>query len=94
MRVLWELWAAGLTDPELAAGWRDAVGGWRDLLESRLRRLGRGRSTSSCRSARARSPRSSRNMFLGIEVELLAGVSRRPHREVLDAVGALIERAE
>ena len=25
VRVLWELWAAGLTDPELAAGWREAV---------------------------------------------------------------------
>ena len=34
VRVLWELWAAGLTDPELAAGWRGAMQGWRDLLES------------------------------------------------------------
>src|SRR4051794_36919185 len=32
VRVLWELWAAGLSDPEIAAGWRDAVRGWRELL--------------------------------------------------------------
>ena len=36
------------------------------------------------------------NLFQGIEVELLAGVgeSEAPHREVLDAVGALIAQAE
>ena len=34
VRVLWELWAAGLADEQLAAGWRSAIGGWRALLES------------------------------------------------------------
>ena len=34
VRVLWELWAAGLADEDLAAGWRSAMGGWRRLLES------------------------------------------------------------
>ena len=34
VRVLWELWAAGLADPELAARWRAATAGWRELLES------------------------------------------------------------
>ena len=34
VRVLWELWAAGLADEELAAGWRAAMAGWRSLLES------------------------------------------------------------
>jgi hypothetical protein len=36
------------------------------------------------------------NLFEGIEIELLAGVPEEdaPHREVLDAIGALIERAE
>ena len=34
VRVLWELWAAGLADETLAAGWRDAMGAWRRLLES------------------------------------------------------------
>src|ERR1700730_13469546 len=33
VRVLWELWAAGLADEQLAAGWRSAMGGWRTLLE-------------------------------------------------------------
>ena len=36
------------------------------------------------------------NLFQGIEIELLAGVPEEeaPHREVLDAFGALIEQAE
>src|SRR5262245_48857649 len=34
VRVLWELWAAGLADEELAARWREAMAGWRELLES------------------------------------------------------------
>jgi hypothetical protein len=36
------------------------------------------------------------NLFQGIEIELLAGVDEvdAPHREVLDAFGALIEQAE
>src|ERR671935_3320884 len=31
-RVLWELWAAGLADEDLAQRWRDAMAGWRTLL--------------------------------------------------------------
>src|SRR5262249_751996 len=36
------------------------------------------------------------NVFQGVEIELLAGVAEgeAPHRELLDALGALIERAE
>ena len=34
VRVLWELWAAGLADEALAERWRSAMGGWRELLES------------------------------------------------------------
>jgi hypothetical protein len=36
------------------------------------------------------------NLFEGIEIELLAGVppEEAPHREVLEAIGVLIERAE
>src|SRR3954447_4411814 len=33
VRVLWELWAAGIAEPELAERWRTAVLGWIDLLE-------------------------------------------------------------
>src|SRR5262245_29248859 len=34
VRVLWELWAAGLADEELAARWRTAFAHWRNLLET------------------------------------------------------------
>src|SRR6202171_4232460 len=33
VRVLWELWAAGLADETLAASGRSAMAGWRTLLE-------------------------------------------------------------
>src|ERR687886_1653067 len=33
VRILWELWAAGLTDPDLARRWREAMAEWRGLLE-------------------------------------------------------------
>jgi AcrR family transcriptional regulator len=92
VRVLWELWGAGLTDPELAAGWRAAVAGWRELLESVF--------AAWIVDVRLELPISPRlmatlvaNVFYGIEVDLLAGVEA-PHREVLDAIGGLIERAE
>ncbi len=47
VRVLWELWAAGLADPALAAGWRAAMAGWRDLLESVFAGNGSTGSTTS-----------------------------------------------
>src|SRR5438128_4836828 len=34
VRILWELWAAGLADEALARLWREAMAGWRGLLES------------------------------------------------------------
>jgi len=95
VRVLWELWAAGLADEELAAGWRVAMAGWRSLLESVF--------TSWSQAIGLELPISPRavatligNLFEGIEIELLAGVppEEAPHREVLDAIGVLIERAE
>ena len=95
VRVLWELWAAGLADEELAAGWRAAMAGWRSLLESVF--------TSWSRDIGLELPISPRavatligNLFEGIEIELLAGVppEEAPHREVLDAIGVLIGRAE
>src|SRR5215210_4932468 len=33
VRILWELWAAGLTDDDLAQRWREAMVEWRTLLE-------------------------------------------------------------
>jgi AcrR family transcriptional regulator len=92
VRVLWELWAAGMSDPELAAGWREAVRGWRELLESVfaawIEDVGLELPITPPVMATLVA-----TIFYGIEVDLLAGVEA-PHREVLDTIGALIERAE
>ena len=95
MRVLWELWAAGLADEELAAGWRVGDGGWRELLDVRLRRWAAANDVELPLSPQALSSLVA-NLFQGIEVEMLAGVAEEeaPHREVLDAFGELIARAE
>jgi AcrR family transcriptional regulator len=95
VRVLWELWAAGLADEELAAGWRAAMAGWRSLLESVFAAWSQDIGLELPISARAMATLIG-NLFEGIEIELLAGVSpdQAPHREVLDAIGVLIERAE
>jgi AcrR family transcriptional regulator len=95
VRVLWELWSAGLADEALAAGWRDAMGAWRRLLESVFAEWSEERGIALPLRPRALSSLVA-NLFQGIEIELLAGVPPEdaPHREVLDALGALIERAE
>jgi AcrR family transcriptional regulator len=95
VRVLWELWAAGLADPDLAASWRDAMAGWRDLLESVFHEWAAGLELELPLSPRVLASLVA-NVFQGIEIELLAGVPERaaPHREALEALGALIEQAE
>ncbi|MGZ6707333.1 MAG: TetR family transcriptional regulator C-terminal domain-containing protein, partial [Solirubrobacteraceae bacterium] len=95
VRVLWELWAAGLADEDLAAGWRAAMGGWRSLLESVFAAWAGDLGVELPISPRAVATLIS-NLFEGIEIELLAGVppQEAPHREVLEAIGVLIERAE
>jgi len=95
VRLLWELWAAGLADPELAAGWRAATAGWRELLADVFADWSTELAVDLPLSPRALATFTA-NLFQGIEVELLAGVgeSEAPHREVLDAVGALIAQAE
>jgi AcrR family transcriptional regulator len=92
VRVLWELWAAGLTDPELAAGWSEAMRGWRDLLESVFAAWADELQIDLPLPPRALATLVG-NLFEGIEIELLAGVEA-PHGEVLEAIGALIEGAE
>ena len=92
VRVLWELWAAGLTDPQLAPGWRGAMQGWRDLLESVFAAWAEELDVELPLRPRALATMVG-NIFEGIEIELLAGVEA-PHREVLDAIGELIARAE
>lgn len=95
VRVLWELWAAGLADEDLAAGWRSAMGGWRSLLEAVYTGWAQEVGLELPISPRAMATLIG-NLFEGIEIELLAGVEpdAAPHREVLDAIGVLIERAE
>jgi AcrR family transcriptional regulator len=96
VRVLWELWAAGLTDPELAAGWREAVSGWRELLESVFAAWAEDLDDVELPLSPRALATLVANLFQGIEIELLAGVaeSEAPHREVLDAFGELIARTE
>ena len=95
VRLLWELWSAGLADPDLAAGWRAATAGWRDLLTEVFAAWAEQLDVELPLSPRALATFTA-NLFQGIEVELLAGVTEddAPHREVLDAVGALIAQAE
>jgi AcrR family transcriptional regulator len=95
VRVLWELWAAGLGDPDLATRWRVAMAGWRDLLESVFANWATEYEIELPLPARVLASLVA-NVFQGIEIELLAGVTEKeaPHRETLQALGALIEQAE
>jgi AcrR family transcriptional regulator len=91
VRVLWELWAAGLADPELAARWRATQRGWRELIEARLERLQAERGAELPMPPRALATLIG-NLFEGAEVEILAGVTEdeAPHLEALEACGELI----
>jgi AcrR family transcriptional regulator len=95
VRILWELWAVGLAEDELAGHWRDAIAGWRELL------------TSAAEAWKAEldfdlpiSPHALAtlvgNAFLGAEAEILAGVREQeaPHVRALESVGDLIDWAE
>jgi AcrR family transcriptional regulator len=95
VRVLWELWAAGLADETLAAEWRAAISSWRELLESVFADWAADLHLDLPLSPRGLATLVG-NVFEGVEIELLAGVPEHeaPHREVLNAFGALIERAE
>ena len=95
VRALWELWAAGLAEPELAARWREAMGGWRDLLTDVFTEWAAGLERAPPLSPRVLASLTT-NIFQGIEIELLAGVTdeESPHHEALAHLGALIERAE
>ena len=95
VRILWELWAAGLADAELAERWRSAVHGWRELVEGAIREW--------AESLQLELPVSPRvlvtlvgSIFWGMEIEMLAGVpeDEAPHFEALDALARLIESIE
>ena len=95
VRVIWELWAAGLADPELAARWRAATAGWRSLLASVLEEWAADLDVDLPIPPRVIASLMA-NVFWGMEIEMLAGVTEEdaPHREALDRIGALIEAAE
>ena len=95
VRILWELWAIGLADEELAARWRDAIAGWRDLLADVATQWEREHEIDLPISPRALATLVG-NAFLGAEAEILAGVSEEdaPHLEALESCARLIEWAE
>jgi AcrR family transcriptional regulator len=95
VRILWELWAVGLADEELAAQWRGAMAGWRKLLTSVAEQW-----SAQLDLALPISPRGLAtlvaNAFQGAEAEILAGVSEdeAPHLEALERCAELIEWTE
>jgi AcrR family transcriptional regulator len=95
VRILWELWAAGLADEQLAARWRNATAGWRRLIAEVVEEWSREVGLELPISAAAVAALVA-NLFQGLEVEILAGVTEAeaPHLEVLEAVAQLIERVE
>ena len=95
VRILWELWAAGLADHELADRWRGTQRGWRELVEARLERWRDERDIDLPMRPRALAALIG-NLFEGAETEMLAGVaeSEAPHLEALEACAALIANAE
>jgi AcrR family transcriptional regulator len=95
VRILWELWTAGLTDEELARRWREAMAAWRVLLERVVAEWAAKTDVELPMSARAIATLAA-NAFQGAEVEILAGVpeAEAPHYEALEAVGGLIARLE
>lgn len=94
VRTLWEIWAAGLADPALAARWRDTQRGWRNLIVERLRRWQEEEGVALPMPPRPLATLIG-NLFEGAETEILAGVTpeEAPHLDALDAIGDLIERA-
>jgi AcrR family transcriptional regulator len=95
VRILWELWAVGLADAELAARWREALAGWRNLLTEVATEWETEHQLDLPLAPRALATLVA-NAFLGAEAEILAGVSEdeAPHLEALESIAQLIEWAE
>lgn len=95
VRILWELWAAGLADEELASRWRAAIAAWRRLIERVFLEWSEQHQLDLPMSPRLIATLVG-NLFEGAEVELLAAVSEdeAPHYEALEACAVLIERLE
>jgi AcrR family transcriptional regulator len=95
VRILWELWAAGLADEELARRWREAMAEWRSLLQGVVERWAAQIGVELPMPARALATLVV-NLFEGAEAEILAGVPKTegPHLDALEACADLIERLE
>jgi AcrR family transcriptional regulator len=95
VRILWELWAAGLADAELAERWQVTQRNWRELIVERVERWTADHDVELPMRPRALGALIG-NLFEGAETEILAGVSEHdsPHLEALEACAALIARAE
>jgi AcrR family transcriptional regulator len=95
VRILWELWSEGLADDELAARWRQATAGWRDLLTQVAEQWTTEHDVKLPISPRALATLVG-DAFLGAEAEILAGVGddEAPHHEALASIATLIEWAE
>jgi AcrR family transcriptional regulator len=96
VRILWELWAAGLADPELAQRWRETQRGWRELIVARLERLQAEHEALTLPMRPRALAALIGNVFEGAETEILAGVPEHesPHLEALEGLATLIARAE
>lgn len=95
VRILWELWAAGLADEELAALWRESLAGWRTLVNDVITRWAADLDLDLPISPRVLATLVG-TIFEGAEVEILAGVTEAesPHLEALEACAQLIEHME
>jgi AcrR family transcriptional regulator len=94
-RGMWELWSAGLEDPELAALWRETMDSWREMLEQLFRKAADEGGLPLPLEPRMLATMLT-NVFQGIEVELLAGTTaaEAPHADAIEAVAALLEEHE
>jgi AcrR family transcriptional regulator len=95
VRMLWELWAAGLSEPDLAARWRASVDGWIELIEETINAWAVQHDRSLPLPAGMLAGLVA-IVYHGIETDLLADGGRdlRGHRQLLAAIGDVIERFE
>jgi len=95
VRMLWELWAAGLCDPELAERWRVSADGWIALIEETIDAWAEEHDRPLPLPA-ASLANLVAIVYHGIETHLLADGGRdlRCHRQLLAAIGDVIERFE
>lgn len=95
VRVLWELWSAGLAEPELADRWRTAVLGWIDLLDRVAADWASDQGVDLPASPRVLAAVVAQ-LFLGAEVQILGGLTEEevPNFEALELCARLIETAE